>query len=129
MAGLDEKWYAEKLGGSNWTTWKFQMKHLLRAKGLWQVVEGTEVQPKEAQAAAEFQKKSEKALATIVLGISSSKLYLTTSCECPKNAWNVLKQHFERDSLANKLFLKNQYFRMEMRQNFNSLETNEGAHR
>ena len=84
MAGLDEKWSAEKLDGSNWTTWKFQMKHLLRAKGLWQVVEGTEVQPKEAQAAAEFQKKSEKALATIVLGISSSKLYLTTSCEYPK---------------------------------------------
>ena len=51
-----------------------QMKHLLLAKGLWQVVEGTEVQPKEAQAAAEFQKKSEKALATIVLGINTSKL-------------------------------------------------------
>ena len=116
MAGLDEKWSAEKLDGSNWTTSKFQMKHLLLAKGLWQVVEGTEVQPKEAQAAAEFQKKSEKALATIVLGISTSKLYLTTSCECPKNAWNVLKQHFERDSLANKLFLKKQYFRMEMRE-------------
>ena len=115
MAGLNEKWSAEKLDGSNWTTWKFQMRHLLRAKGLWQVVEGTEVQPEEAQAAAEFQKKSEKALATIVLGISTSKLYLTTSCECPKNAWNVLKQHFERDSLANKLFLKKQYFRMEMR--------------
>ena len=72
MAGLDEKWSAEKLDGSNWTTWKFQMKHLLLAKGLWQVVEGTEVQPKEAQAAAEFQKKSQKALATIVLGISTS---------------------------------------------------------
>ena len=74
MAGLDEKWSVEKLDGSNCTTWKFQMKHLLHAKGLWQVVEGTEVQPKEAEAAAEFQKRSGKALATIVLGISTSKL-------------------------------------------------------
>ena len=33
---------------------------------------------------------------------------------CQKDAWDVLKRHFERDTLANKLFLKKQYFRKEM---------------
>ena len=43
MAGsTDEKWRVDKLDGSNWTTWKFQMRHLLLAKGLWGLVDGTD---------------------------------------------------------------------------------------
>ena len=43
MAGtVDEKWSIDKLDSSNWTTWKFQMRHLLLAKGLWGLVDGTE---------------------------------------------------------------------------------------
>jgi len=33
------------------------------------------------------------------------------SFENPKDAWDMLRKHFERDSLANKLFLKKWYFR------------------
>lgn len=118
MAGFDEKWSVEKLDGSNWTTWKFQMKHLLLAKGLWGLVDGTETLAADANAAAtaEYQQKCEKALASIVLGTQSSVLYLITSCDTAENAWTVLRQHFERDTLANKLFLKKQYFRMEMKE-------------
>jgi hypothetical protein len=117
MAGLDDKWTIDKLDGSNWTTWKFQMKHLLMAKGLWGIVDGTETVPGAGQAAAraEFNKRSQKAQATIVLGISTTQLYLVTTCETAKDMWDVLKQHFERDSLANKIYLKKQYFRMEMK--------------
>ena len=42
-ATMDEKWSIDKLDGSNWTTWKFQMRHLLLEKGLWGYVDGTEV--------------------------------------------------------------------------------------
>ncbi len=41
-------------------------------------------------------------------------LYLITLCELLKDAWDTLKKHFERDTLANKLNLKKQYFRKEM---------------
>lgn len=118
MSGLEEKWTIEKLDGSNWTTWKFQMKHLLLAKGLWGVTEGTETVPDEANAetVSQHHRKLQKALTTIVLGICPTQLYLITSHEDPKEAWDALKQHFERDTLANKLFLKKQYFRAEMRE-------------
>ena len=120
MAGsaIDEKWSIEKLDSSNWTTWKFQMRHLLLAKGLWGHVDGTEVLAEDAnaQAQAEFRKKSQRAFSTIVLAVSTSQLYLITSCEQPKDAWDVLKKHFERDTLANKLFLKKRYFRTEMKE-------------
>lgn len=51
------------------------MKHLLHAKGLWVVVDGTEEPAEEATAAtcAEFQKKSQKAFSTVVLAISTSQ--------------------------------------------------------
>ena len=56
-----------------------------------------------------------KAFSTIVLAFDSAQLYLVTSCEDPKHVWNALKNHFERETLANKLFLKKQYFRSEMK--------------
>ena len=49
----DDKWVIDKLDGSNWTTWKFQMKHLLLAKGLWGLVDGTEVLVEDANAQAQ----------------------------------------------------------------------------
>ena len=48
--------------------------------------------------------------------ISSSQLYLITSCEEPAAAWTTLRDHFERNTLVNKLMLKKQYFRMEMKE-------------
>ena len=115
---MEEKWSIEKLNGSNWNTWKFQMKHLLLAKGLWSLVDGSGVLASEASVAAValFQSRLHKAFSTIVLAIDSSQLYLVTSCEEPKQAWNALKNHFERETLANKLLLKKQYFRSEMKE-------------
>ena len=114
----EEKWSIEKLESSNWITWKFQMRHLLLAKGLWGYVDGTEVLGNGATAAqrAEFKKMSQKAFSTIVMAVSSSQICLVTSFEQPKVAWDALCGHFERDTLANKLLLKKRYFRMEMKE-------------
>ena len=40
---MEERWSVDKLDNSNWMTWKFQMRHLLMAKGLWKYVDGSEV--------------------------------------------------------------------------------------
>ena len=120
MAGssTDEKWTIEKLNGANWSTWKFQMKHLLLAKELWELVNGTETLAEDAAATvrSDFEKKAQKAFSTLVLAIGTSQLYLVTSCETPKDAWEALRSHFERNTLANKLFLKKRFFRMEMKE-------------
>ena len=59
-----------------------------------------------AQEQANYRKKSQKALSAIVMAVSPSQLYLITSCDSPKKAWDALRSHFERDTLANKLLLK-----------------------
>lgn len=115
---MEEKWSIDKLDGDNWSTWKFQMKHLLLAKGFWGLVDGSETLEDEASAEriAQFRLKSQKAFSTMVLAIKTAQLYLVTSCENPKQAWDTLRNHFERETLANKLFLKKQYFRTEMKE-------------
>lgn len=104
----------EKLSSKNWAIWKFQMKHVLMSKELWGFVDGSEVSGTTAEARSTYQKKAWKAFSTIALSVSTSHVYLITSCEQPKEAWDILKKHFERDSLGSKLFLKKQYFRAEM---------------
>ena len=50
------------------------------------------------------------------MAISTPQLYLVTSCDKPKQVWDNLCGHFECETLANKLFLKKQYFRTEMKE-------------
>ena len=117
MAGIGDKWKIDKLDGSNWPTWKFQMKHLLIAKEVWEHVDGTVQPPGEDEAAlARHAKAQQKAMAALVMGISSNLIYLVTSCTTPKELWDTLKAQFERNTLANKLFLKRQYFTTKMRE-------------
>lgn len=116
---MEEKWTVEKLeGASNWGTWKFQMRHLLLAKGLWGHVDGAEVLSPDASDAAqsEFRQKSQRTFSTIVMAVGTSQLYLVTSCTKPKEAWDILCGHYEGKTLANKLYLKKRYFRTEMKE-------------
>lgn len=116
---MEDRMFIDKLNGpENWATWKFQLEHLLKAKGLWGMVQETEqlAADANAQVRAEFERKKEKAFSVLVLNVSTPQLYLITNCKTPKEAWEMLKAQFERDTVANKLFLKKKYFRCEMKE-------------
>ena len=116
---MDERWTVEKLAGeSNWGTWKFQMRHLLLAKNLWGHVDSSEVLAVDATdaAQAEFRLKAQRAFSTRVMAVGTSQLYLVTSCTNAKEAWDLLCEHFQGKTLANKLYLKKRYFRCEMKE-------------
>ena len=46
----------------------------------------------------------------IVMAFSTPQLCLVTLCEKPKDAWDTVKNHFERETLANKLYFKKHIF-------------------
>lgn len=120
MAGND-KWSVDKLDGAeNWATWKFQMKHVMMSRDLWKYAVGTEILAHDADAAAVS--AHQRALTAIVLAVSTSQLYLITSCDTAAAAWKALCDHFECKTIGNKLILKKQYFRSEMREGM-SMET------
>ena len=93
------------MDGSNWSTWKFQMQHLLLAKALWGHVDGSDVLANDASDAtqAEFKQKAQRAFSNIVMAVSTPQLYLVTSCTEPKE-------------VCCKLYLKKKYFRTEMKE-------------
>ncbi len=68
------------------------------------VVDGSETLAADATAAvkAQFEDHQQKVFSSIVMAISSSQIYLITSCELLDAAWTALRNQFERDSLGNK---------------------------
>ena len=72
---MDEKWSIDKLDNFNWIT-KFQMRHLLLAKGLWKYVDGSEelAEDADARAITEYREKSQKALSTLAMAVSTPQL-------------------------------------------------------
>ena len=92
---MEDKWTIDKLDGSNWITWKFQLKHLLLAKGSWKYVDGSVVLADDATAEqqAKHRSESQKVFSVIAMSVSTSRLYLIISCEDLKEVWNALKKH------------------------------------
>jgi hypothetical protein len=100
--------------------WKWQMTQALIAKDIWDHVEGTAVDPGPGGSAAEratYSKGLKRAKALLATAISQNLVYLVSACESPKDIWDALKGHFERDTFANKLLLKKKLFSMKMREN------------
>ncbi|KAF1332517.1 reverse transcriptase, partial [Globisporangium splendens] len=101
-----------KFGGTNFHTWKFEMQMVLEERDLWEVVSG-EVKLEHCVTEldqAAFKRKSRKAMATIYLAMEDSQLPLVRSASGAHDAWSKLEDHFEKKSLANKLFLRRRFF-------------------
>ena len=73
------------LNGSNYSTWKVQCQMALMKDGLWNIANGTETAPTggDADRRAKFAARKDRALATIVLSIEPSLLYLIGDPEDP----------------------------------------------
>ncbi len=82
------------LNSSKYATWKIQAKMTLLKEGLWKIVDGTEVAPDDADALAKFVGRSGKALATLVLSVEPSLLYLIGESEDPSQVWKKLSDQF-----------------------------------
>ena len=96
------------LNGSNYPTWKVQCRMALMKDGLWNIVNGTETAPStsDADRHAKFVTRRDRALATIVLSVEPSLLYLIGDPEDPIVVWQKLANQFEKKTWANKLNLR-----------------------
>jgi len=101
-----------KFDGINLHTWKFKMQMVLEERELWEVVSG-EIKLEHCQTESDqavYRKKSRKAMAIICLAMEGSQLPLVRSSSGAHDAWSKLEEHFEKKSLANKLFLRRRFF-------------------
>ena len=103
------------LNGTNYPSWKVQCRMALIREGLWGIVAGTEESPDretEADKYAKFMSRRDKALATIVLAVDPSLLYLLGDPEDPAAVWKKLSGQFQKKTWANKLSLRKKLFTM-----------------
>lgn len=96
------------LNGVNYPTWKIQCRMVLIRDGVWSIVNGSEKVPASADTdkLAKFMARSDKALATIVLSVEPSLLYLLGDPVDPVVVWNTLQDQFQKKTWANKLALR-----------------------
>ena len=102
------------LTGTNYNTWKVQCKMALLKNQVWDIVAGTETAPTDAAPLAAYQIRKDKALATIVLAVDPTLLYLLGEPEDPKIVWDKLQGQFQKKSWANKLSLRKRLYAMRL---------------
>ena len=105
------------LKGTNYPSWKVQCRMALIREGLWGIVSGTEKAPDstEVDRHAKFMARSDRALATIVLAIDPTLLYLVGDPVDPEAVWKKLSGQFQKKTWANKLALRKKLFSMKLR--------------
>ncbi len=95
------------LKGANYPTWKIQCRMALMKEGLWRIVTGEETAPGGTEAErAKFATRKDRALATIVLSVDPSLLYLVGDPEDPVAVWKKLGDQFQKKTWATRLDLR-----------------------
>ena len=108
-----------KLSGTNYATWKVQCKMALIRDGIWNIVNGTEIVPDsgtEMGLHAKYLKRKDLALATIVLSLEPSLLYLIGDPDDPGVVWKKLADQFQKKTWANKLALRRRLYSLKLKE-------------
>ena len=119
MSGEGKHTLVIALNGEDYPTWKLQCKMALVREGLWGIVAGTEECPNrdtEAEKHAKYISRKDRALATIVLVIEPSLLYLLGDPQDPAVVWETLSNQFQKRTWANKLRLRKKLFTMRLKE-------------
>ncbi|GAB1600790.1 hypothetical protein Ahia01_000357100 [Argonauta hians] len=106
------------LNGSNYNTWKIQCKMALIKDGLWNIVNETEIVPDKQSEPASYVKylsRKDRALATIVLSVETSLLYLIGDPDDPAVVWKKLAEQFQKKTWANKLALRRKLYSLKLK--------------
>jgi hypothetical protein len=129
----------DKLTGDNFSSWKFRLQLVLMDRGLWEIVDGTEVapivvfsgnagdgalstmvgsdgsgkvkvDPKVNAMYLEWKKRDNQALAQIALTVSNSELIHIRGAKSSHDAWNKICSVYEAKGLAAKVYLRRRFF-------------------
>ena len=104
------------LNGNNYPTWRVQCHMALVRDGLWGIVAGTETALAEGgDRRSKFLARRDWALATIVLVVEPTLLYLLGDPEDPVAVWQKLQNQFQKKTWANKLALRRRLHSLQLK--------------
>jgi hypothetical protein len=113
----------ERLDANNYLSWKTNMEMVLIDKDMWEIVSGESVKPIPLEETAsqedrttreneirEWNKKADKARATLVLAITPSEQVHVTTLKDPNTIWKRLEEVYESKGTATKHFLLRNFY-------------------
>ena len=104
------------LNGSNYPTWKIQCRMMLMIEGLWKIVTGEETEPNDEEQRAKFSTRRDQALATVVLSVDPSILYIIGNPEDPVVVWKKIANQYEKRTWARRLDLRRKLHSMKFKE-------------
>ena len=104
------------LTSQNYFLWSRKLQLVLRSKGLWPIVNGTEKKPSEGdEAIKKFDQRSDIALSTILLLVHDSYVSPVIYLSDPKDVWNTLAKQYKSVSQASRDALLEKYQNLKMK--------------
>lgn len=103
-----------KFDGKNYRQWKFQMVCALRAKGLFNLVNGTEVKPEDGAALERWNKQDAIAMFTLTTAMDLSQITLIENCVTSAEIINKLDSIYEQKSETNKMLVHERFHKYKM---------------
>lgn len=82
----------EKLGETNYESWRLQMRSVLVCNELWNYADGLNVKPEDPAKLVLWDAKDAKALALILLGVKENQLSHIKKVKTSHEAWKVLEK-------------------------------------
>jgi hypothetical protein len=108
------------LNGSNYVTWKLQCQMALMKDDLWSIVNEMEEPPADGAsdaAVAKYRSRKDRTLATIVLSIDLSLLYLLGDNPTePVDVWKKVQSQFQKKTWSNKLVLRKKLYSLHLKE-------------
>lgn len=111
--------FFEKFSGDNFPTWQTKIRLLLMRDGVWNIVKGTDEKPEGAATALDvkaWNDRNDKALAHIGLGLADNLIHHLDLDKTAKEVWDKLENLFGNKINNSKVFLKQKYYGLKMKQ-------------
>ena len=114
----------EKLNGTNYQSWKYNVKLVLMSRGLFSIVDGTEKapvikeedkqKPESTKTLNEWRLRSDKAYTTIALSVDKNLQVHVSSTTDAHEAWEILRKQYEVVSVSQIVRLFRRFYAAEM---------------
>src|SRR5690348_9186414 len=115
MGQYQREFKIDKLSDSNYHVWRFKMLAMLEATELAELVgDGAAQLLQEGEHQAENIKKDKKTRAMINLNIADHLIPVVRDKATAKLAWDAIAARFQTAGLAQKLYLRRQFFAAKM---------------
>ncbi|KAF9242397.1 hypothetical protein BU15DRAFT_44056, partial [Melanogaster broomeanus] len=99
------------LNATNYSTWSDEMKALLRSKGLWRLVVGTEARPSDAAAQPAWDAKQDKAAGELMLNLEpDQRVHIRAHQDDPTAAWTALASLYVQQKPGTRFLAYDEFF-------------------